>query len=45
MNTSYKTNKKLLKDDLDKIKKIINQYKNTSQQEKVEEWVDIDERT
>ena len=38
MDTSFKNKKKLLKNDLDKIKYIISQYKN-------EEWLNIDENT
>ena len=38
MDTSFKNEKKLLKNDLDKIKDIISQYKN-------EEWLNIDENT
>ena len=38
MDTSFKNKKKLLQNDLDKIKDIISQYKN-------EEWLNIDENT
>ena len=38
MDTSFKNKKKLLKNDLDKIKYIISQYNN-------EEWLNIDENT
>ena len=38
MDTSFKNKKKLLKNDLDKIKYIISQYKNV-------EWLNIDENT
>ena len=38
LDTSFKNKKKLLQNDLDKIKDIISQYKN-------EEWLNIDENT